>query len=76
MNKPSKPHSPREEPPDQREPYELPPPPSEPDPSEPPRPQQDPPPDEPERDGALCLTDPIDSRRTLGAELNSRLAQL
>ena len=76
MNKPSKPHSPREEPPDQREPYELPPPPSEPDPSEPPGPQQDPPPDEPKRDAAFVKGTNRCPAKTLGAELNSRLAQL
>jgi hypothetical protein len=52
MNKPQKPPAPREEPPDEGEPYELPPPPSKPDPLEPPSPQQDPPPEGPERDSA------------------------
>ena len=77
MDKRRKPPAPRQDPPDQREPYELPPPPSEPDPSEPPGPKQDPPPEEPER-GAVFV---FESRGQIGAQalravLNSPLALL
>jgi hypothetical protein len=55
MKKPRKPDVPRQDPPDQRKPYDLPPPPSEPDPSRPPSRQEDPPPEEPERGFAFYL---------------------
>ena len=75
MKKSRKPDVPARILPDQRKPYDLPPPPAEPDPSQPPSPQEDPPPEEPER-GFRSVFAERGTKKTLGAVLNSRSAEL